>query len=161
LFLEKFRDEFAKGDSLDRIEALFLDEKKDNSVRLSAGRLYAALSTSGTKANLDCFVSLICRSLISVDLIVPRMYAQLDLFVRLLLKDPSKEVQQIAALTLGNLARSDAKVAEMTEKGVAKALVDVVSDTTRDLSVRHYSISCLRNIALLDQNKVRSIMLND
>jgi hypothetical protein len=82
------------------------------------------------------------------------MYAEMELFVNLLVNDPSKEVQQIAALTIGNLARSDEKVGEMMERGVAKALVDVVKDPSRDLSVRHYSLSCLRNIALLERNKI-------
>lgn len=48
----------------------------------------------------------------------------------------------------------DERVEDMVEKGVAKKLVDIVADEERDLTVRHYCLSTLRNISLLEKNKV-------
>lgn len=72
----------------------------------------------------------------------------------------------------------DEKVEDMVERGIAKSLVEVlllslcvtlrdvldspleiIQDEDRDLQVRHYSLSTLRNIAVLEKNKVRSALV--
>eukprot|EP01125_Pyxidicula_operculata_P004448 TRINITY_DN1684_c1_g1_i2.p1 TRINITY_DN1684_c1_g1~~TRINITY_DN1684_c1_g1_i2.p1 ORF type:complete len:505 (-),score=125.74 TRINITY_DN1684_c1_g1_i2:581-2095(-) len=125
-------------DHLPTIRKLYRDASVREEVRTCAGKLYANLSTS--------------------DKVYKDIYQELDQILPLL-DDPSKNIQAVTGMIIGNLARSDDHCLDMVSRGVAKTLISIAGDEERDMRVRNYAVATIRNIAINEKNKPKLLEL--
>jgi len=81
-----------------------------------------------------------------------QFYSELDEYL-IWINDTNKEIQVIAAMLIGSLARTEENCVDMVKRGIAGALIEIIRDEARDLRVRHYCTGTLRNISINPTNK--------
>eukprot|EP01129_Flabellula_baltica_P000612 TRINITY_DN10592_c0_g1_i1.p1 TRINITY_DN10592_c0_g1~~TRINITY_DN10592_c0_g1_i1.p1 ORF type:complete len:616 (+),score=133.26 TRINITY_DN10592_c0_g1_i1:25-1872(+) len=82
------------------------------------------------------------------------LFEHIDNFISLLqVRTEKSEFPIYAGMTISNLAMEDTKCQDIISRGVPIILLDLAKSEDSDIRLRHYCISALRNLTVVEQNK--------
>eukprot|EP01130_Rhizamoeba_saxonica_P015386 TRINITY_DN688_c0_g1_i1.p1 TRINITY_DN688_c0_g1~~TRINITY_DN688_c0_g1_i1.p1 ORF type:complete len:570 (+),score=141.36 TRINITY_DN688_c0_g1_i1:172-1881(+) len=129
---ENYRDRFLDNDLVALLKSYITRTDLDMVIRHGSISMLARLSGSNKIGDL--------------------LYEDLDFFVNVM-QNEYKELAAQSAATIGNLVHNATRCSEIVQSGVAKVLVDIVSDEDSDMRLKHYLMIVIKNIAIGKDHK--------